>query len=236
MMQKGLMSKFFDYDNIKKIAEPISHVINSHIDDMIKQEQLKDCDFKVIDFKDYTKPMFDDIVNLILFGFLENEKFPTVFGEKITVVQNKILELRIKLLIKPINILTSNKLRFLCKETKEIKRYSNEMIRVIWEEYQKRHDNFQTDNSRALNVLDLMVEHNINSEQSGRTDEVLDKSEIIGNMMAIQLAGSDTSQLSSTTGLSYISENEDLKKTLCEIVKDNNLDKILSDDVMQRTL
>ena len=81
-----------------------------------------------------------------------------------------------------------------------------------------------------------MIGHNIKAKNEGRLDDVLHKDEIIGILNASIFAGSDTSQTSSNIGITYICEEEDLMEKLYEIVKDDDLDKILRDDVVHRTL
>ena len=125
------------------------------------------------------------------------------------------------------------------KEKIEADKIMDELSRVAHEEYQHRYDNWESEQSshkRNLNVLDLMIGHNFKAKNEGRLDDVLDKDEIIGNLNLTVLVGSDTSQVSSNIGLTYISENEDLGEKLYEIVKDDDLYKILTNDVVHRTL
>ena len=84
-MQKGLMSDFFDYNNIKINAKPIKNIIEHHVNNMISKEKINSSTKTIVDFKLYSKDLFDDIVNLILFGTGHDEKFPEIFGEKFSV-------------------------------------------------------------------------------------------------------------------------------------------------------
>ena len=134
-MQKGFLSDFFAYDNIKINARPIKNIIEQHINNMISKENINSSTKTIVDFKLYTKDLFDDIVNLILFGTGLDEKFHEVFGKKISVAFAWQMQLKVKLFMRPLNYITGHIFNNWMKEKIEANKIIDEISRVAYEEY-----------------------------------------------------------------------------------------------------
>jgi cytochrome P450 len=85
-----------------------------------------------------------------------------------------------------------------------------ELDTSIMAHYHQRKADFGTvDNTRLINVLDIIVEHNIVCEKSGRSTEIFVEDRIIGNTVFFHLAGYNTSNDSMTTGMTFAAERPD---------------------------
>jgi hypothetical protein len=86
--ERGIMNEFFLYDNMKDLAFRIQAIVNNHLDRMVSEKKLSNKEFVMVDWKKYSEVIFDEIVNLTLYGFKPEESKPEVFGIPLTVSHN----------------------------------------------------------------------------------------------------------------------------------------------------
>jgi len=80
----------------------------------------------------------------------------------------------------------------------------------IMDFYNKRYQAYQyheLKEDESMNIIDLLVHHNKKCEASGNTKAILGPDEIVGDLMAFNLAGLDTSLQASTTALCKLSRD-----------------------------
>jgi hypothetical protein len=85
LTERGIMNEFFLIDNMKDLAFRIQAIVNNHLDRMVSEKKLNNTDFVMVDWKKYSEVIFDEIVNLTLYGFKPEESKPEVFGTRLTV-------------------------------------------------------------------------------------------------------------------------------------------------------
>jgi cytochrome P450 len=78
------------------------------------------------------------------------------------------------------------------------------------------------------------LNHNIRAAKEGRVSDIVDKLAIIGVLSGTQFAGSDTSQSGSSSGLTYIAEDQKLQQKVLEACKDGNSDHIIENQTMHK--
>jgi hypothetical protein len=88
LTERGIMNEFFLIDNMKDLAFRIQAIVNNHLDRMVSEKKLNNTDFVMVDWKMYSEVIFDEIVNLTLYGFKPEESKPEVFGTRLTVSHN----------------------------------------------------------------------------------------------------------------------------------------------------
>jgi len=87
---------------------------------------------------------------------------------------------------------------------------------------------------RCNNILDLYLNHNILAAKEGRTADIVTDGGITGVLIGTQFAGSDTSQASSSSGLTFIAEDLGLQQKVFEAVKSGDSDQIIENETMQK--
>ena len=91
-----------------------------------------------------------------------------------------------------------------------------------------------TKSDRCPNIFDLYLNHNIRAAKEGRVSDIVGDLAIIGVLIGTQFAGSDTSQAGSTSGLTFIAEDENLQQKVLEACKDGNSDQIIENQTMHK--
>lgn len=114
------MNEFFLMDNMKYLALNIQQIVQRHIETLIKDKNITNDAFTEIEWKDYSAYIFDDIVNMILFGFKTTAEFPMVFGTRLTISSHKEREMRGRARFNIPNFLTFGLFyRFMSKDGRE---------------------------------------------------------------------------------------------------------------------
>jgi cytochrome P450 len=91
-----------------------------------------------------------------------------------------------------------------------------------------------TKSDRCPNIFDLYLNHNIRAAKEGRVSDIVGDLAIIGVLIGTQFAGSDTSQAGSTSGLTFIAEDQNLQQKVLEACKDGNSDQIIENQTMHK--
>jgi cytochrome P450 len=91
-----------------------------------------------------------------------------------------------------------------------------------------------TKSDRCPNIFDLYLNHNIRAAKEGRVSDIVGDGAIIGVLIGTQFAGSDTSQAGSSSGLTYIAEDQNLQQKVLEACKDGNSDQIIENQTMHK--
>ena len=88
LTQRGIMNEFFLIDNMKDLAFRIQAIVNNNLERMVSEKKLNNKDFVLVDWKQYSEVIFDEIVNLTLYGFKPEEAKPEIFGTRLTISHN----------------------------------------------------------------------------------------------------------------------------------------------------
>jgi cytochrome P450 len=91
-----------------------------------------------------------------------------------------------------------------------------------------------TKSDRCPNIFDLYLNHNIRAAKEGRVSDIVSDLAIIGVLIGTQVAGSDTSQAGSSSGLTYIAEDQNLQQKVFEACKDGNSEQIIENQTTQK--
>jgi len=87
-----------------------------------------------------------------------------------------------------------------------------------------------------MNIIDLMINHNIKCTKNNNQEELITNHQIIGHIIAFQFAGKDTTLHTTTSGLMHMAKNDNgwFKK----IIEDGigNLDQIMSNKSLDNVI
>jgi hypothetical protein len=106
--ERGIMNEFFLMENMKDLAFRIQTIVNNHLDRMVSEKKLTTTEFVMVDWKKYSEVIFDEIVNLTLYGFKPEEPKPEVFGTRLTISHTMQRNVNGLSMTKPWNVFTSN--------------------------------------------------------------------------------------------------------------------------------
>jgi cytochrome P450 len=241
LTERGIMNEFFLYDNMKDLAFRIQAIVNNHLDRMVSEKKLSTKEFVMVDWKKYSEVIFDEIVNLTLYGFKPEESKPEVFGIPLTVSHNTQRKANTVSMSRVWNLATGNLFnRWLPGGGALAHKLRNETTRVVSACMATRRSELQgnsmsgTKSDRCPNIFDLYLNHNIRAAKEGRISDIVADGAIIGVLIGTQFAGSDTSQAGSSSGLTYIAEDQKLQQKLLEACKDGNSDQIIENQTMHK--
>jgi len=113
--------------------------------------------------------------------------------------------------------------------------FEKEIEASVMKEYERRYSLASQDNERMVNMLDMMVEHNIKAEKEGRTSDILTAERIVGNTGFFYLAGYVTSVDTMIGGMTYIAERPDWV-TKCVKEGLNSPEQILSNESLKNSI
>jgi cytochrome P450 len=108
LTERGIMNEFFLIDNMKDLAFRIQAIVNNHLDRLISEKKLNNTEFLMVDWKKYSEVIFDEIVNLTLYGFKPEESKPEVFGVRLTVSHGRQRAVNFVSMSKVWNLATGN--------------------------------------------------------------------------------------------------------------------------------
>jgi len=155
--------------------------------------------------------------NYTIFGVREGEGIPKLNdGTEITLAVEEYFELVFSGYCHPLHALTFGLYtKSGITQSQRRRMYlEKELHRSIMLEYETRKTEYlsTTENTRMDNMLDIMIEHNLNAQKEGKTEEILDEHRIVGNVCFFYLAGYNTSVDSMTSGMTFIAERPDWVK------------------------
>lgn len=110
---------------------------------------------------------------------------------------------------------------------------------MLKEEYARRvaeiTNSDSTTYNRVPNIFDLYINHNIKANKENRLSDVIPTESIIGTLIGTQFAGSDTSQASSNSGLTFLAElplvQQRIYKEVIQLEKDRTPHEAIIDSV-----
>ena len=210
-------SKFFNFDNIKKMSSAISIIVEKKLKEW-KTENLKEDEWTKVKVKDMLNNIFAFIVNCSLFGEEEVQRIST--GENLCEAIPRYLNGAFGYYSLPFAHMVIRLFRlagFLPESQDRVKMYA-EIENKCWELYQKR---IKDGPKKIPNLLDLLISRNEDLKQHGK--EELTKREIAGDFIVFQFAGADTSLEITTTSILSMAKNEGFKQEMFRIA-----DEILS--------
>ena len=132
LTERGIMNEFFLIDNMKDLAFRIQTIVNNDLDRIVSEKKLTTTEFVMVDWKKYSEVIFDEIVNLTLYGFKPEEPKPEVFGTRLTISHTMQRNVNGLSMTKPWNVFTSNLIsRWLPGGGALAHRLKNETTRVL---------------------------------------------------------------------------------------------------------
>jgi len=166
LKERGIMNEFFVVENMDSLAMNIQKIVIKYLNNMIKERNITKDSIVEVEWKDFSFLIFDDIVNLLLYGYKDDEKFPMVFNERLTVSSFEERRLRKISKQKNLDMMTMGKFsNYLSAEGRQCTRMKNETQRVLKEEYKNRMNEIKQNKNpdRVPNIMDLYITHNINT-------------------------------------------------------------------------
>jgi len=180
LRERGIMNKFFVIENMDSLAMNIQKIVIKYLNNMIKERNITKDSIVEVEWKDFSFLIFDDIVNLLLYGYKDDEKFPMVFNERLTVSSFEERRLRKISKQKNLDMMTMGKFsNYLTAEGRQCTRMKNETQRVLKEEYKNRMNEIKQNKNpdRVPNIMDLYITHNINTTNP---NDLIDEEAILG--------------------------------------------------------
>ena len=208
---RGAYSKFFNYENLKKLTSSVSEIaeraIKQHKEEMMRGGSEKE---KLV-LVEFLSSLFSEIINRILFG---EEQKHTHDGENLSTAIERSVNTWGGFLMNPINILTFGIL-YENGLFPNVSKYNKNLEKIeekCWNIYLDRKKKGPRQNP---NIIDLLIEFNEQRKKEGKPE--MDRKEVAGNLIAMQFAGMDTSKTICTSAIVMMAEFQDHQEKLLQI-------------------
>ena len=250
MTWRAVFTEFFFYDRLKSLLGPMYTIIGKQFDDLVKNQNITNSEFKKIDLNELLEKIMADMTSLLLFGMesvkelnIDQSEYPEVTNAEYTsksLKSKKSIDLiSISSLFFQEHIMITRDFfnrsfmglpyKFGLKKTynsyKILKKFLSDKIIEI---YDKRYNETEKSDSkkRCVNILDLIVDHNKNCIKNNTPNMQFKTSDIVTSVVVFFVAGFDTSLQATTSGLMWMSQNH--KDWLSKIKNEgvSNIDQI----------
>ncbi len=210
---RAIFSSFFSNENLERITPSIRSIVKEHFGKLTIPANLA----VLVDFKKQIDDVIIQIVNVVLFG---ERDIPKIGGVTVT----EVLVETICSMISEVGIYNKwniysmdllNTLNIL-PNSRKVVRTRIEIHRVILETYNRRKT--QPRDSLGVNLIDLMIKHNLHAQETGQTADILTDEEIIGCVITLQFASADTTKNLALNCLYYLGKNLGHQARICEEV------------------
>ena len=239
MKYRSIFTEFFKAENINKIVPQIEAVFEESFKNLaVKlfeekvqldsegQVRLKegvkveDLEWQKVDFKPFLREPFDRMINVVMFGSKSAEDSPEFEGDKLysEAMREFIILKRRSFLTMP-NLLTGRLLSDwkLTAASRAAATEERKFFRIMKNFFEKRKG---SGNYHGVNLLDLMIRHNLKCEEKGGNEEdLLDDQRIVDFMRTLHFAGYDTSKANSGFGLFNLSFYPEMREKFIKDVE-----------------
>ena len=199
---RSIFSTFFGNDNLIRITPSIRSLVKEHFQKLKIDPKLA----VLIDFKKQVDSIIVQVVNVVLFG---EKDIPTIDGVTVTeVLVDTICSMISEVgIYNKWNIYSMDLLNFLnlLPNSKKVVKRKAQIHQVIMETYNRRKT--QPRDTLGINLIDLMIKHNLCAEEEGRKEDILTEEEIIGCIITLQFASADTTKNLTLNVLYYLGKN-----------------------------
>ena len=259
---RSVFTEFFIYENLQALHEPMYQIMEKKFNDFVQKMNITNKEFTQINLKRFLDTVMLDWTSLLLFGYgssselnIDLTKYPEVTKKKslsdifenkkemnIVYMLSKMCSISVDILFEPLNnMLGGWPLYFGIKEIYRNQKVLKKFVdKIISDLYEKRYNEYSKSNtkSRSMNIIDLIVEHNHDCAKENNYKDILCNKKIVGDITAFLFAGSDTSLLTSISGIMHIAQNHQdiiskLRKEglqdLDGIKKNNYLDLVMKE-------
>lgn len=208
---RSIFSSFFSNENLERITPSIRGIVKDHFAKLSVPANLA----VLVDFKRQIDHVIIQIVNVVLFG---ERDIPMIGGVTVT----EVLVETICSMISEVGIYNKwniysmdllNTLNIL-PNSRKVVRTRKEIHRVILETYNRRKT--QPSSALGVNLIDLMIKHNLHAQQTGQTADILTEEEIIGCIITLQFASADTTKNLALNCLYFLGKHLDHQTRICE--------------------
>ncbi len=216
MAARALFMKIFNYDNISTFTPEICKVINAQFDKTILEHQITDQSFTKINLDKVFEPIFEEILNILVFG---KTKMPlNATGHSIYQLVYEFFKLVPTIRQNPVYaIMPKITLKYeLLENIRIINKYNGvlkEQLKSIYEEYDKA-------GASGECVLDKIIQNNRECIKNNDKQNFLDDQELVGMVNVTVFAGTDTSQNQSKQSICQMTDRQDLQELFDEINAD----------------
>lgn len=238
MKKRAIFNNFFQIQNLKNLTKNLRGLIEEHFL-KLKNDLWKDGtnEFKTYDLRKMFPPLFEDVVNKLLFG---NSEFPLIDGKTMPTYSQQLLEeFSDDIMRSPLNFVTFNALHNfkIFPKTRELDKRVDIMKKNILESVEKRRKLSKSE--RGINILDVMLNHNDTCQKG----EELSDDDFIQNIFLFHITGYDTSNNITESLLKFLSfngkiidkmQNEELKKIFEKEGDKNNYDSYFKSEYMNK--
>ena len=231
MKWRAVHTEFFIYDHLKSLLGPMYTIIGKQFDDLVKNQNITNSEFKKIDLNELLEKIMADMISLLLFGMesvedldIDQSDYPEVTNAEYT---NRSLKSKKSIDLIHLSTLFFEEHLMIIKDFFNLsfmglpykfgvkKTYNSHKILKkflfdkIIEIYDKRYNETERSDSkkRCINILDLIVDHNKNCIKNNTPNMQLETSEVVTSVIVFFVAGFDTSLQATTSGLMWMSQN-----------------------------
>jgi len=160
------------------------------------------------------------MVNQILFGEHDLSKIPKWEGKYFSDLMAELIDCVMRVSSSPSFILTKGLVHKFGLHPLSRKMPSLEKrIYGLFRQYFESRSKETSSAKRKLNLLDILLEHNSKALREGRSDEVFDETDVFENFRIFQVAGSETSRVSSGSIIHVLSRNPAILLRVEESIK-----------------
>jgi cytochrome P450 len=212
MKLRGAMADIFNEKNMKKITPRLVLIVKKIIK-KIKIENFSDSkknEFKVINMNKYVEDLFLQLVSEILFGVSDDEEL-----KEIIILTGLILNEGFKIQTHPMNLITKMHAGDfgLIKMSRDLDRWhkeSKEKVRAVYRERMGKLGKRKL----GINVIDLLIKHNLDEEKKKNFSMILSEDEVIENSLLFMFVGSDTSKILTKSLISALSQVKEAREVV----------------------
>jgi cytochrome P450 len=227
---KRIFANLFHYPNLVKFTPMMCDTMNQEAQNLIKNRGITAESFTRVNLKEYYGVVFEKVLSIILFGS------PTLHYGKSGKTMCQLMmswiavvpSLRSHPLYVLMPYLTSKFNLLQCQ--KDILAINAEISEILVKMYKKR----EAEGDLGDSAFDQMILHNQRCKKEGNMEDYMDEKVILGTANILQIAGTDTTQNTSTMSLCFIAEHPEHQKIFEQInsriydekgmIKDNALD------------
>lgn len=226
-----LYANFFNFDNIHRLSKQITLIVDQCFQAFKKKHFSQDKPRQLVSLDELTIYILLNIVDQILMGRPPNEKPVEVEAKSFGKEAIEYVDALFDAAFNVPNLLSFGYLNYLRLSPRS--RKSDHLLKELEEDcFAKFKEREAGSPSKSLNIMDMLVAHNRDRIQHGKPP--LSPSEVAGNLLLFQLAGSDTSRGVSNNATRIMSQRQDVQDKLREfadrIFGSKALDEVAYDD------
>lgn len=210
---RALYANFFNFDNIHRLSKQVTAIVDQCLQEFKRKNFSKERPKKTVDLDELTIYILLNIVDQILMGQPAQEKPLENDGKSFGNEAIDYVDALFDAAFNIPNLLSIGYLNYLriSRKSRNADTKFKELEEKCFEKFKQRE---KEGPRKTLNIMDMLVEHSKEKLRQGQSG--LSPSEVSGNMILFQLAGSDTARGVSNNATSIMAKRQDVQAKMRE--------------------